>query len=201
MSEPPGAPQEPVPGEPANWAQIALEAAQGGFGVPDASANADNEAPPSAPPRVPLRPGARRERGRRATDSTKEKARKSPSPLPPYREGMFVQPLTELYGFLGMGIMAFDPMCGTAVITSAEQCAVSLDKLAKQNHAVRRVLVAVTQTSALSAVVAAHMPILMAVVLHHVPGAQNLLGTLGARLMEGMMRQAQAEQEQEQPAA
>jgi len=91
----------------------------------------------------------------------------------PRRQGMFVKPLTNLYTSIGIGLMAVDQQCGETVIKSAEQCAKSLDDLAYQNESVRRALYALIQTSAAGAVVIAHMPILVSVMLHHMPGVSS----------------------------
>ncbi len=114
--------------------------------------------------------------------STKTAASK-PRTAPPYRAGQFVQPLTQMYAFIGMAVLPFDPTCGTAVMQSGEECAKSLDELAKSNIAVRRALYALTATSAWGAVIAAHVPILVAVGSHHVPAVRDSLERMG----EGMV--------------
>lgn len=104
---------------------------------------------------------------------TTRTARPKRKPAPRAKKGAFVEPLTELYTTLGMMLMAFDQQCATVVIKSAEQCATSMDELAYQNESVRRALTAITQTSAWGAVIFAHMPIIMAVAMHHGPGAMT----------------------------
>lgn len=94
-------------------------------------------------------------------------------PAPRAKKGAFVEPLTELYTTLGMMLMPFDSQCANVVMKSAEQCAQSMDELAYQNESVRRALTAITQTSAWGAVIFAHMPIIMAVVMHHGPGGMT----------------------------
>lgn len=116
--------------------------------------------------------------GDRATTAKKKK------PAPRAKKGMFVEPLTQLYVGLGLTIMPVDPVCANAIVKSAEQCAISLDDLAYQNEAVRRALMSLTQTSAVGGVIIAHMPILMAVMIHHVPAAQNMLGGMGAKFAD-----------------
>lgn len=136
------------------------------FGVP----NHEN----SKEPKTPF--NFRKPVGDKRDTKTKPKAKK---PAPRARKGMFVEPLTQLYVGLGMTIMAVDPVCANAVIKSAENCAKSIDELAYQNEAVRRAVMALTQTSAVGGVIIAHMPILMAVMIHHVPAAQNIVGNMG----------------------
>lgn len=84
--------------------------------------------------------------------------------------------LTELYASVGMVLMPFDQPCGTAVVNSAEPCAEALVKLAAENDAVRRALSAITQTSAWGGVIAAHLPIIMAVTSHHFGGPMKGAG-------------------------
>lgn len=127
-------------------------------------------------------PEPKRRRGRpRKDETTKPRTRATKTTLPPKRKGQFVEPLTQLYTACGMMLLPMDAVCGKAIIESAEQCAKSLDELAYQNDAVRRALFALTQTTALGGVVVAHLPILMAITMHHFPTAPvGLLGGLGA---------------------
>lgn len=99
----------------------------------------------------------------------------------PRRKNQFVEPLTQMYVGVGMVLMPFDSVCATAVLESAKTCAEALDDLAYQNDAVRRAIFALTQTSATTAVIVAHMPILLAVAMHHVPTAQKYAGAFGQR--------------------
>jgi hypothetical protein len=108
----------------------------------------------------------------------------------PNQRGQFVDPLMKLYASVGAGLMVVDPICGTAIVTSAEQCARSLDELAYQNESVRRALYSLTTTSYVGAVLIAHMPIMMAVAMHHIPAAQQAFGQLGAKMMEEYAKQA-----------
>lgn len=110
----------------------------------------------------------------------------------PRRKGMFVAPLTQLYVASGAFLMPFDPVCANAVIQSADNCARTLDDLAYQNDAVRRALYALTQTSASTAVIIAHLPILMAITIHHVPSVQQYMGKMGEEMAEKIAAQMQA---------
>lgn len=82
-------------------------------------------------------------------------------------DAQLTEALTQLYTFGGMALTPFDQVCGAAVVNSAQPCAESLVKLAQENENVRKALEALTQTSAWGGVVAAHMPLVMAVVGHH----------------------------------
>lgn len=97
--------------------------------------------------------------------STKRKSSSTPS----YREGKITEGLTQLYTVVGSCMIPFDSVCGTNVIENAETMASSLDKLARDNLAVRRALMKVIEGSAWGAVIAAHGPVLMGAFFHHAP--------------------------------
>jgi hypothetical protein len=92
---------------------------------------------------------------------------KKTKPVPVYRSGMFVRPLTELYTGIGMVLMPFDPVCSRGFIEQAESCAIALDQLAKENHTARRILMGVVTTSTVGKVFAAHAPIIALAAMHH----------------------------------
>ena len=104
---------------------------------------------------------------------------KKPTPAPRYSKGMFVEPLTQLYGMVGMAVMTVDPPVGKSIMMQATACAESLDELAKSNVQVRKVLVSITQGSAWSGVAVAHMPILLALLVNHVPSMRKQLEVFG----------------------
>lgn len=132
---------------------------------PDHTASADPtpDAPPTDPGNVhPFRrPERKSHRDKGASKGTRE--------VPPKRAGQLVKPLTTLYTSMGAAVSAFDPACGIAVLDNAEKCAESLDALAQRNEAVRRALFAMLETSAWGGVMAAHMPILVMLAVHHGP--------------------------------
>jgi len=122
---------------------------------------------------------------------------KQPRPkvvVPKVRPGHFVEPLTQIYTGFGIAILPFDPVCANAVQQAAGRCAESLDNLAQENESVRRALFALTKTTAVGMVFVAHMPILLAVVIHHVPTAQNMLGAMGQEMAENIARQMEQNQ-------
>lgn len=130
----------------------------------------DSEVPnwkASKPAKETLREKVRR--GATAPSNERAEARrpKAAPKAPTAKHGAFTAELEQIYTYVGMGLMVVDEPCGTAVISSAEQCAKSLDDLAFTNPAVRRALMSLTQTSAVGAVILAHMPILTAVAMHH----------------------------------
>lgn len=116
---------------------------------------------------IPLEDLAEPDKGSKSKRGPKPKTVKPKSPTPTARQGKYVDSLKEIYGYAGMAITVVDPICGAAILESAEQCATSVDELAYKNPAVRRVIESITQTSVIGAVVAAHMPILLAVAMHH----------------------------------
>jgi hypothetical protein len=116
-------------------------------------------------------------------------------PVPKVRPGHFVEPLTQIYAGIGMGLMPFDPVCANAVMVSASRCAEALDQLAQENDGVRRALFALTRTTAIGMVMVAHMPIMLAIVIHHVPAAQNYLGQMGKEMADQIARQMNADGE------
>lgn len=114
-----------------------------------------------------------RNKQNRGNAKTSVKAEKAKRPAPPKRKGSFTKPLTDMYTGVGVMLMPFDQPCGTAVMESASQCAEALDNLAYQNESVRRALDSLLQSSAIGTVVVAHLPIIMVVASHHMPGLRN----------------------------
>lgn len=113
--------------------------------------------------------GRARTKTQDATSSKSSASRAKPKKTVPNRKGQFVQPITQLYGYIGMGVFVRDQVCGAAIIQAAPQCAEAWDEMAYKNEAVRRVLWAVVQTGDLGKIIAAHLPILVAAMSHHVP--------------------------------
>jgi hypothetical protein len=100
------------------------------------------------------------------------------------RKGSLVKPLTKTYASVGMLLLPFDEVCGQTLINSAEQCAIALDDLAQTNDTIARVLVALVETSAWGAVIAAHLPLLMVVASHHVPAFSKVQETVMEKLLQ-----------------
>jgi len=139
-------------------------------------------------------PASRFLRGKPAGD--KRSTTKTPRPrmvVPKVKPGHFVEPLTQMYAAVGMAVMPFDPVCANAIMVSASRCADALDKLSQENDGVRRALFALTRTTAVGMVLVAHMPIMMAIVIHHVPAAQNYLGEMGKEMADQIARQMNAD--------
>lgn len=78
-----------------------------------------------------------------------------------------------LYAAMGLGIFPFDQYVGTLVSENAENCAIAWEDLAAKNPAVKRALESILTTGAYSAVIAAHMPIAVAVATKYIPGLRE----------------------------
>jgi hypothetical protein len=100
--------------------------------------------------------------------------RSSSSEVPPFVEGYLTEHLTKFYGNIGMMVGMFDPTCGSTVVMNAKQMAESMEKLAETSPGTRKFLMSLVSTSALAEVIAAHMPVLMAIAMHHTSAGQRL---------------------------
>lgn len=126
------------------------------------------------PPTTPEAPGRASRWRSPGPTPRKSKPDKSPKPVRATKDSATLKKaLTELYTAGGMMWAPFDPQCGMAVVNSAEPCADALVKLADENEAVKRALSALTQTSAWGGVMAAHLPIIMAIAGHHVAAVRE----------------------------
>lgn len=136
-----------------------------GTGSNDASGN--SSARPARPPFL---------RGTRGKPAAKPAAKPKPDKQPRVAkdDATLKKALVELYSSVGMVLLPFDQPCATVVVNSADQCAEALIKLAAENDSIRRALTALTQTSAWGGVIAAHLPIIMAVTSHHMGGMKGL---------------------------
>lgn len=103
-----------------------------------------------------------------------QKPPKEPKPTPPKdRPGALVKPIQDMYASIGMAVFAIDQQCGRAVLENAEGCAVALDKAARENPAIRRVIHRMIETSVMGAVIAAHAPIAISIAQHHMPAFRD----------------------------
>jgi len=100
-------------------------------------------------------------------------------PAPPYREGMFVDPLTEFYEFLAMILMPLRPKAAMYLVmpetlrdaetgefsqgrTGAQKCAEAWDAAAKKSESVRRFLDGFLQISVWGTLAMVHIPLIVA---------------------------------------
>lgn len=142
--------------QPANWAGVQPE---------DAPAFTS----PQREKRKPIFGGARKIAESKDKPPTRRKAAPRKT-VPASKPGEFTEDLMQMYGMVAMGVMLKDPECGKVIMKQGAACAEAWDKLAEDNDQVRKVLRALTAATGLSAVIAAHVPIAMAVMAHHGPG-------------------------------
>lgn len=130
----------------------------------DLSAFADE--PKSSGPKTQVPPRRERIRDRVRQPSKKaEPKKKEPASKP----GEFVEPLSEIYVMLGMGVgfVDHDGICGPVIATNAQSMATAWDELAQKNESVRRTLRKLTQGGAWAGVLAAHAPVALAIMSAH----------------------------------
>lgn len=107
----------------------------------------------------------------------------------PNRKGQFVEPLTRMYVTVGGVIAIRDPNCGRAIVMSADKAAESLDDLAYTDEFIRRILWSITQTGKYGAVLTAHLPIIFAVLIHHVPAVSEAISYMGQAFANSVIRE------------
>lgn len=110
-----------------------------------------------------LPPDSKPRKGRTKSVFTGQPASKATA----YQPGVIARGLTELYTNMGSFLGMFDPQCSMVIITNAQAMAESLEKLAKDNPAIRAALMRVITGSVWGEVIAAHMPVMMAITMHH----------------------------------
>lgn len=124
------------------------------------------------------------------TKSQGRKERKEAKPTPAMPRGGLKGALENMYVGIGMSLLPFDPHCAKVIMDNAENCAKSMDELAKTNPAVRRVLMKMVATSALGTVIAAHAPIVMALAMHHIPALRERQEKMTADMAEMFAKMA-----------
>jgi len=103
----------------------------------------------------------------------------------PYRPGKIAKQLEPIYAMVGIGVSTFDQFCGQTILASSSDMAQSMEKLALENPAVKRVLEKLFTVSTLGAVITAHLPVIFAIANHHVPHMrQNLMAQFSAQQTE-----------------
>lgn len=131
-----------------------------------------------APPPRTGKPGQRRTRPRPdqgTPDPPQRRIVRDDEAPPEYRPGILVRPLTDIYVAVGTMLLPVSPPVGTAFVQNAGQCAESLDELARTNPAVRRFLMSLLQTGAWGKVIAAHLPILLAIGVTYSPAVRRTM--------------------------
>lgn len=181
------APIEPQPeGETPNGHHV-----DGGF---DLSSLVSEPAPSDSQETMPNARASKRSFKDWFTGKPKEKKAKVRRPTPPMPRKGLAGPLTNMYTGLGMTVSMIDKQCGMAIVESAEDCAQAWEDLAKTNPKVRRALLMLLETSDVTKIVIAHAPIMMAVMVHHMP----LVREQQMRLIEVFANSGNTEEEGEE---
>lgn len=127
-------------------------------------------------------------RFRKSAGNEKVKERKVYPPMP---RGGIAAPMAALYKKTGEFIRPFDPGCGTALIMGASDCGKAWEEVCKRNPAVRKWILMLLSSGANMELLVAHLPILAAVAIHHVPAVRDLVTKLTGD-MEKMFAQSMA---------
>lgn len=116
------------------------------------------------------------ERFRLIKGDVREDRTKRDKTIPPKpREGSLQKQLEQFYGGIGLIIAPFDMVCGTAIINQAPECAKAMEEWARENPRVRALIMQASELGTVGKVVAAHLPIIAAIMAHHTPmGALNI---------------------------
>ena len=105
----------------------------------------------------------------------KSSTRKEMKPIPPMPKGGIAGPVASLYRKAGTFIQAFDPACGGSLVMAADDCGKAWEEVCKRNPQMRRYVLALLATGANAELFFAHLPILIAVAIHHVPAARQMV--------------------------
>lgn len=105
----------------------------------------------------------------------KEGVIREAKPVPPMPRGGVATAVAGLYRRVGTFVQPFDPGCGTALIMGADDCGRAWEEVCKRNPQVRRFILALLATGANMELLVAHMPILAAVAIHHVPAVRQMV--------------------------
>ena len=105
------------------------------------------------------------------------------------KAGKYYTRLAGLYGSIGIVTFMFDPHCGQGILESADDTARSVDRLARENPAIRRIVESVLAGSAWAEFFAAHAPIFKVVAEHHMPAGimERFRSSFSSMSMAGVM--------------
>lgn len=131
----------------------------------------------TAPGSIPLKPSEYAEYAETVEDVSEDKLFSVPDDVKvgnpaddlSKRDSKRYKQLVQFYGMIGMLVHPVDPFCASAILTQAEDMARSMDQLAAENPAVRKVLDKLFAVNAYGVVISAHLPVLMTIATHHVP--------------------------------
>lgn len=133
----------------------------------------------------------------RRTNGARNTTRAKPStPAPPYKEGMFIEPLSKLYALVGIGFLGVGkPASAMAFMENGIECATTLDEWAKTSPKVRKMLAPLLNAGGMGAVAVAHAPIAFAVVGDMFPNLADHMASMGARMAQAFMPRAERDGE------
>jgi hypothetical protein len=152
-----------IPFDPANLTVTSVP-------VPDHLASGPDETPtPELPDGVtPIEEPKRRRRllgtpapGSRDSGPKRDRKLKDRGPLPPIPRNGFAPGIEKMYGGIALAVMPLDMDLAAAIMQIAPDAAKAWDDLARQNEAVRRLLVKMMETTAWGTVIAAHVPLML----------------------------------------
>lgn len=131
---------------------------------------------------------------RKKNDSQEKPAReKKAASIAPMPRGGIAAPMAALYVKTGKLVKTWDVGCGNILIVSAEDCGKAWEELAKRNPQVRRVILALLNTSAMGDLMIAHAPIFAAVAIHHVPVVRTMMEKMAGDAAEMFAKMAAEE--------
>ena len=189
-----------LPGELPEDSPVVIPQVEGESELPVSETPASESAAERVRRRIREGAGAVGKRSRSSGPSATSTPRQHVPPKP--RSGSLVKPLTRLYTSVGVTLMPFDPVCATAILNNAEECAKALEALAQENEAVRRAILALTATSAWGGLLIAHLPIILMVVVHHAPeNVAQSAEPLARMLNSDAFRNAEPQEPEESPDA
>lgn len=131
------------------------------------------------------RPETPLERGEDEKPDSKARGKRK-QPVPRYQKGVVAAGMTKLYKRTGRIVKAIDRPIGIAIVECAEDCGEAWDELARTNPNVRRTLMKLISGGAWGAVIMAHAPIAMAIIMKD--GIRKHIPFM--RLIEGVMEDA-----------
>lgn len=91
------------------------------------------------------------------------------------KPGKIAKWVTTQYRRIGTILKPVDPMCGESVIRAAEAAGLAWERLARENKMVRDVINRLMQTTVTTELLMAHLPIMIAVLTHHVPAFREFV--------------------------
>lgn len=150
--------------------------------VPDHRASADTSSPPvTEPPKQRKRSLFGPTPPRAGTKDFKPP--KDPRPVPPIPVKGFAPAIEKMYGTMALAAMAFDVELAATIMKVAPDAAKAWDELARRNIQVRRIIVAMLETTAWGQVLAAHLPLFL-LFIKRVAGDDARFSALGQMLGE-----------------